>query len=315
MPVTSAAVSSPPAISLGSLRRSELAALAAIIVLGAAIGWMSGKYPARMPVWGPWRFSWSEYLATTVTLWWYARGIVLSGRGARPSWWHMLCFITGVALCYAVLQTRYDYLAQHAFFLHRAQHAIMHHLGPFLIALAWPGDMIGRGMPALLRNLWNGRPLARITAWIQRPVPGGVLFVGLVYFWLIPPLHLWAMLDYRLYALMNWTMVVDGVLFWCLLLDPRPSPPAAATFRVRILTALVIVPPQLALGLWLAFSPNELYKSYDICGRVFPWLQAREDQHIGGLITAIPTSMMSLIAFVIILDRHLFSSTTRFPSK
>jgi hypothetical protein len=34
-----------------------------------------------------------------------------------------------------------------------------------------------------------------------------------------PPVHVRAVLDLQLYALMNWSMVLDGVLFWCLVLD------------------------------------------------------------------------------------------------
>ncbi len=60
-----------------------------------------------------------------------------------------------------------------------------------------------------------------------------MLFVGTFFFWLIPAVHFRAMIDARLFTIMNWTMVVEGILFWCLVLDPRPSPPARASFGAR----------------------------------------------------------------------------------
>ena len=42
--------------------------------------------------------------------------------------------------------------------LNRAQHVVMHHLGPFLIALAWPGETLMRGMPGPARAFIRSRP-------------------------------------------------------------------------------------------------------------------------------------------------------------
>lgn len=56
-----------------------------------------------------------------------------------------------MTVMYAVLQTRSRYLAEHQFFLNRIQHVIMHHLGPFLIALGTAGKPLRSGMPLRLR--------------------------------------------------------------------------------------------------------------------------------------------------------------------
>jgi putative membrane protein len=278
-----------------------------IIACGAIIAWLSRNFPAEIPAWMPGRFSWSEFLITVLSLWWYIHGIALC-RTKRPSLWRSLSFVLGVVSIYAVLQTRYDYVAQHVFFLHRLQHLVMHHLGPFLIVLAWPGASIRRGMPAPLRPLLDNLFLQRLLRWVQQPLLAVFLFVGLIYLWLIPAVHLQAMLNYNLYALMNWSMVVDGVLFWCLVLDPRPAPPARISFVNRMITVVLVVFPQIIIGIYIALTTNDLYKSYDFCGRLFPSISAMTDQHIGGLIITVPAAMMSLIAFVIILNRHLLEA-------
>ncbi len=206
-------------------------------------------FPAALPVWAPWDFSWLEFLAVAFGMWWYARGVALTPAAARPGLARRVSFVVGTALVYTVLQTHFDYMAQHMFFLNRLQHLAMHHLGPFLIALAWPGAAIRRGMPEPFRRLVDDPRLARGLRVIQQPVIAGAVFVGLIDLWLIPTVNFEAMLDPRLYAVMNWSMVVDGLLFWCLVLDPRPSPPARTSFAARMITIVAVMFPQIIVGL------------------------------------------------------------------
>jgi putative membrane protein len=178
----------------------------------------------------------------------------------------------------------------------------MHHLGPLLIALSWPGTEIKRGMPASLRRLVEHRIPTGIVHVLQQPVLAAFLFVGSFFFWLIPSIHFHAMIDPRLFALMNWTMVIDGILFWCLVLDPRPSPPARVSFGGRAALAVVVMFPQILGGALIAFNPRDLYSFYDLCGRIYPNLGAHYDQTIGGLITWIPPAMMSVVALLLVLN-------------
>ena len=118
-----------------------------VLALGGTLSWLSLYHPTELPPWAPWDFSWVEFLAAALGLWWYARGVLRTAPQARPSPWRQASFLLGVAAIYAVVQTRFDYMAQHEFFLNRIQHIFMHHLGPFLVALAWPGEALYRGMP------------------------------------------------------------------------------------------------------------------------------------------------------------------------
>lgn len=277
-------------------------AYAAIVGLGVTLWWLSKEHPALMPIWAPWDFSWSEYLATTFALFWFSRGLMREPPEMRPSRWRQIAFVTGLLVTYAVLQTRFDYMAQHMFFLNRAQHVIMHHIGPFVAVLGWPGGTIKRGMPRRLRSIVEHHCVAAAVRFVQQPVLAAFLFVGLFYFWLIPSIHFRAMLDARLYAIMNWTMVIDGFLFWSLVLDPRPKPPARVSFGGRAGLAFGVMFPQIILGAVIAFSHTDLYPYYDFCGRLFPSISALNDQHIGGIVMWIPPSMMSVLAVVLVLN-------------
>jgi putative membrane protein len=193
------------------------------------------------------------------------------------------------------------------FFLNRIQHVAMHHIGPFLIALGAAGGAVRYGMPAWLRRWVEARWISAVMRIVQQPLFAAFLFVGLFYFWLIPQVHFRAMLDHRLYAVMNWSMVADGVLFWWLVLDPRPKPPARVSFGARAALSFGVMFPQIALGATIAFSHTDLYPYYDLCGRLLPSIDALVDQHIGGIVIWIPPAMMSVIGMIVVicaLRRH-----------
>jgi len=133
-------------------------------------------------------------------------------------------------------------------------------------------------------------------------VLAAVLFVGLFFFWLIPSVHFRAMLDSDLYALMNWSMIVDGIFFWCLVLDPRASPPARVSFGARAALAVAVMFPQIVGGALIAFNPHDLYPYYDLCGRIYPGMSALYDQTVGSLIIWIPPAMMSVLALLLVLN-------------
>ncbi len=273
-----------------------------IFALGALLFWLSNRHPSLMPVWAPWDFSPVEYLATTLTLFWFWRGIALSLPAERPPIWRVVFFLLGMLVLYVVLQTRFEYWSQHMFFLNRVQHVTMHHLGPFLIAVAWTGATIKRGMPGRARQFIESRPVIAAVRVLQQPLLAVFLFVGLFYLWLIPSVHFRAMIDPKLYAVMNWSMVVDGLLFWSLVLDPRPKPPARISYGARAALSFGVMFPQIIVGALLAFAPYDLYPYYDLCGRLFPSIGALSDQVIGGIISWIPPGMMSVIGVLLVLN-------------
>lgn len=273
-----------------------------VLASGVVLWWASATYPAEMPVIAPWDFSWIAYLGIVLPLVWYLRGLALTGKADRPHGLRRSAFLSGVALIYITLQTHFVYLSQHMFFINRLQHLGMHHLGPFLIALSWPGETLARGAPGVVVRWAQARWVQRGLRIVQMPMIAGALFVGLVWFWLLPAIHFRAMVSPLLYAVMNLSMVIDGLLFWFFVLDPRPSPAARHSYAVRLVTCILVIFPQLLLGARLTFGQTPLYSYYDVCGRLFPSVGALLDQHLGGLIVWIPSSMMSSFAFMLIMN-------------
>lgn len=290
--------------------QSRLLPEAAVVALALGVQWFGDRHPTLMPWWGPWDFSWPAFLAAGWGLLWFLRGQRRAIGSDRMAGSRVACFLTGLATIYLVLLTRFEYLAQHMFFLNRIQHAAMHHLGPFLIALSWPGGTMARGMPAALRRCCASGSVRGVLRVLQQPVLAVVLFEGLLLLWLIPPVTFRAMLNPLLYAVMNASMVVDGLLFWFLVLDPRPNPPAAVGLFTRATLAFLIIFPQIAIGTLIGLAPHDLYTSFSLCGRVYSAIDPLVDQQIGSLILWVPTGMMSALATGLIMRRLCLHDAT-----
>ena len=272
----------------------------ALLLVGAALDITSRLFPASLPVWLPWEFSWPEYLVITLSLTWFFRGLKRLPKDQRPPLWRQVSFVAGIASFWIVLQTGIDYYAQHMFFVHRAAHFVLHHVGAFAIAMGMSGPVLFAGMPDFLKPVVKSRPVQTTLDALQNPVMAPFLFVGLLYFWLIPSIHTRVMLDANLYEVMNWTMAVNGVMFWSLILDNRGNPPARLSFLIRLLLIIVIELPQMVLGAILSLSEHDIYPVYTICGRVLD-MTALNDQHYGGLIIWLPGTLTSFAAFITVL--------------
>jgi putative membrane protein len=163
-------------------------------------------------------------------------------------------------------------------------------------------------MPARLRgacsNFVSWPPAARLIDTLNNPIAAVLLFVGLIYFWLIPSIHFAAMLDWRWYRVMNWSMAINGLMFWNLVLNCYALRPARLTAATRILMMLAIIPPQIFVGALISFTGREVFLSYAICGRAIAGIGPIADQQIGGLILWIPAAMMSVLGVITVINRE-----------
>ena len=249
----------------------------------------------------PWEPSATVIIITFITAIFYIRGC---RKKSQPIMKHFY-FWLGLVLLYAVLQTQFEYYSEHEFFMHRIQHSVLHHISPFLIALSEPGVVLVIGYKLIMpRNIlqfittYFAPILQPIIQFLNHPIIAPIIFCGIILFWLIPPIHFIAMLDWRLYRVMNWGMAINGIMFWNLVLNSRNL--KATT---RIIMILAIIPPQIIMGMLIFAAPYELYKIYTACGRVMA-ISPLDDQQIGGLILWIPAAMMSVLGMLVLIKRE-----------
>ncbi|MEJ2059412.1 MAG: cytochrome c oxidase assembly protein [Gammaproteobacteria bacterium] len=258
----------------------------------------------------PWEFSLTVLLTCSVTVAVYVGGLWRMRRaGEAVNPWRAAAFLLGLVGIYLFLQSYLDYLSQHMFWVHRLQHLVLHHAGPFLIALSAPGAILARGAPAWmkagLRAIWAIPGVRLLYRIVQHPLVASLLFVGLIAFWLLPEVHFQAMLSEPRYKAMNWSMVIDGLLFWWLILAPGGEPYTPG-YGTRLLMLWGVMLPQIAIGAYIGLSNHVLYDVYSVCGRAWP-IAPMTDQELGGLITWIPASMMSVLGALVLLRRILLS--------
>ena len=100
----------------------------------------------------PWEFSPLAVALVVGAAVAFVRGARRAPPGQEVGVARRIGFFAGLALLYFVMQTHYDYLSQHMFYIHRLQHLVLHHAGPFLIALSQPQAVIARGLPQRLHD-------------------------------------------------------------------------------------------------------------------------------------------------------------------
>ena len=264
----------------------------------------------------PWEFSWvflAIFLSTCVL---YVRG----SRRLSVSFSRKLVFWIGMAIIYLSLQTYLDYYAEHEFFMHRIQQLLLHHLAPLLIVTSYPASVLRAGLPLawrlrVLRPLQRSWPWRLINGVILNPVVATLFFVTFVLIWLIPSLQTLAMLDWRIYRFMNWTMLISGFAYWSLVLDHRPHPPGRMTAGLRVLSPAVTMTPQILAGAIVTFSKADLYPIFEICGRAFTF-NVLTGQLIGGVITWVPAALIESVGGLMALRQWLrLSRNGRLPRR
>lgn len=264
----------------------------------------------------PWEFSPTLVLMFVVGGLLFVRGV----RVHRVSTTRQVFFWVGLAFLYLSLHTRVDYYAERMFFIHRLQHLILHHLGPLFIMGAYPGQVMRAGLPMSWRYRLRDFRLTRagrvLEAVLTNKIFVPLLFVLLVIGFLIPTVQFYSMLDWRLYRLMNWSVVISGFMYWNLILDRRPSPPAVLSPGGRILSPVITMVPQMVVGAVITFTEYDLYPIFDLCGRAIPGMTALTDQAIGGLTMWVLAGFVEVFGLLFALATLMrLSAKNRLPNK
>ncbi len=263
----------------------------------------------------PWEFSWVFLLVFVAVAWLYVRG----SRRQQVPWQRQAAFWVGMATTYIALHTYFDYFAEHEFFMHRIQQVLLHHLAPLMLIAAYPGTVLRAGLPLSWRV--RLRHAGQTGAWrvfatlAFSPAFVTLFFVALILVWLIPDMQTLAMLDWRIYRAMNWSMVLSGLAYWWIVLDHRPKPPGRMAPGWRVLSPALTMTPQIVAGAIVTFSKTDLYPIFEICGRAFT-MNVLTGQLIGGVIMWVPAAMIESMGGLLALRQWLrLSRSGRLPRR
>ena len=259
-------------------------------------------FPAHLPYVFPFVFNAPVFLGCWLTLLWYLRGMSRIAPEKKPGRVRQVFFLLGLSSIYFVLQTHFEYFAQHMFFLNRTQAVTLGMVAPFGIAIGWMAAPLALGIPNWLLRACRSRAMHRIGLVLFHPIPCMAIFLFTTDIWLLPSVHFAAMINPTLYAVMNISCLLGGLLFWLVVLDPRPSPVSRFSFLARAGAGFLVMFPQIAVSSYIALTTQDLYSFYTLCGRIFPNISPSYDQMLGGIIQWIPPGMMNTAALIIGLN-------------
>jgi putative membrane protein len=274
----------------------------AIIAAAIAVDLICRLFPAHLPYILPFIFNAPVFLGTWFLLLWYFRGMARTPKAERPGWVRQSFFLFGIAATYFVLQTRFEYLTQHMFFLNRIQAVTLGMVTPFCIAIGWMPAILAKGAPPWIVATCRGPTIQKIGKILFHPIPAMAIFLLTSDIWLIPSVHFAAMINPTLYASMNLSCLFGGLVFWLVCLDPRPTPQARFSYLARAAAGFLVMFPQIAISSYIALTTTDLYAFYTLCGRIFPSISPAYDQMLGGMIQWIPPGMMNTAALIISLN-------------
>jgi putative membrane protein len=267
------------------------------------------RYGAYETSWGPvllfdWEFEPDIVIATLI-----ACAIYCAGMARRPAseplrLWRHGAFFAGVAAIFLSLESPIDAMADHLFWIHQIQHMLLRMIGPMLIALSAPQAILIAGLPAPVRRgglapFMGSSVLQAVFSFLTNAAVVTVLFIAALYVWQYPPFHNAAILNDGIHYTMHFTMFAAGLLFWWRIFDMRP-PPAGLGYGTRLMMLWIVTLTQILLGAFTTLKSDLLYPAYDTVGRLFH-INPFTDELIGGFIIWVPSSMMCLLAAILVI--------------
>lgn len=232
-----------------------------------------------------------------------------TGRHSLGASWRPVSYIAGLAVIGLALLSPLDVLVQQLFFTHMIQHLLLIMVAPFLLLLPNPLPFLLWGLPARLRltvgevihSVIHRRSIVgRGLRWLSSPVVIWFLFVGTVVGWHDPSLYNAALRSEWVHDLEHVTMFAVGMLFWWTVTGAGPRLHKNLSPVAKIAFILAVIPPNMALGIVLAFSQQPIYDFYSDAPRLWG-ISALDDQRISGVIMWIPGNMMYFLAALAII--------------
>lgn len=296
------------AMNIGSgLRPRSIAWLAGLMSFFATSSASAhiGQPQSEDAVWNTWTLTPDIIIGTALIGLVYARGVArrrsIDDRARR---WRHAAFAAGLAAVFLALASPIDYMAEHLFAVHQIQHLLLRMIGPMLIALSAPLATLIGGLPSGLRHnalvpILSNRGVQRAFSFLTNRTVTTILYVAALYTWQYPRYHNAALLNTSMHYLMHATMLAAGLLFWWRVFDLRPAP-TGLTYGTRLMMLWIVILSNIGLGAYTTLKSEVLYSAYDVTGRLFG-IRPLTDELVGGFVIWIPSSMMCLIAVILVI--------------
>lgn len=289
------------------MARLGLFLAATVLGLTAAVPALAhgGEALTNGTAWSAWEFSADVVVPTALVALLYTVGTVRRAAVTEPvPWWRHAAFFAGLASVFLALQSPIDPVAERLFFVHQIQHLLLRMAGPMLIALSSPQGVLTAGLRpvtrrSLLAPIAASGAVRAVFGTIAHPVTATALFIGALYVWEVPRYHDLALRNEPVHYAMHATMLLAGLVFWWRIFDRRPAP-QGPRYGARLMMLWLVILSNIALGAYTTLKSTVLYEAYDALGRLFDYAPLA-DERVGGIVIWIPSSMMCLVAVLIVI--------------
>jgi putative membrane protein len=153
----------------------------------------------------------------------------------------------------------------------------------------------------LWRRLLLNAAMAPVSCRVLRPTTTFVVFAVFFALWHIPVIYEGALMNPVLHHLEYIVFLVTAMMLWWPILSPLPELPRASHL-VRLAYLFTIPIAQLPVFAAITFSPDVVYRTYEVAPRVYPWLSPLADQALAGAIMKV----MGLVFFSVPFARIFF---------
>lgn len=176
-------------------------------------------------------------------------------------------------------------------------HMLQHLLLSYVVA-----RMFIVGVPAWLwRAVLLNRVMAPIAKRALRPTTAFVVFSLFFALWHVPVIYEGALMNPTLHHIEHIAFLITAIMLWWPILSPLPEIPRAPHL-VQMAYLFTIPIAQLPVFAAITFSPDVVYRTYEVAPRVYPWLSPLADQALAGAIMKV----MGLAFFSVPFTRIFF---------
>lgn len=280
-------------------------ALAALVLSGAPTAYAHAGIESGQNPWTAWSANPLPTLFLLVAAYLYMTGLSRWERPSHPvNLWQRISFFSGLVAIFLALQSPLDALAEHMLSFHQVQHFLLRMVAPLLILLGAPMTPMLRGLPSwallgVVKPVVKNRLARGLYDRITNPVVTTFLFLSILFLWQVPATLNLALRNTLVHEFMHVTMLGSGLLFYWLVVDPKPHR-SRLHYGLRVLYLGLIIIPNTFLGAAITFAGDPIYSSYVGVEQPFN-ISLMTDQQLGGLLLWVPGDMMSILAAGVVM--------------
>jgi putative membrane protein len=229
-----------------------------------------------------------------------------SGKLAQKR--RLVAYWAGIIILLASLLSPVDRLGGQLLLMHMVQHKLTMFFAAPLLLLGNPFPFVLWGLPAGLRRRIGGlfsrnSAFRQTLASVTRPGIAWIALVTIYYGWHDAMLYNLALRVDWVHDIQHITFFAASMLFWWHVIGNAPNIHGRFSPWMRMAYTLTQVPPNMAVGVSIAFAGNIIYTYYESVPR-FWGFTVEQDQMLGGAIMWIFGSQMFIMATLIVLARQ-----------